>query len=358
MRSTLAHLKREYDNKVLENGEAVSNIESLLRAGIFLFPGRFTDSVLSTEVAYTGLNLVTLYHNFINAKDYLKRGVAVTSVGEPVPPPYCLNLAKWISFMQSIEVLAEVFFQGRFGERGKWSAVAIVEIIKAFLRFKLLFRTNGNIITHESLPSREGYSNANGPGVVFHKIEKKYVQKVITPPPTYNSNNSSDSPSSSKKKRKTLSDLQKEEKELKMAAQNTLMSLLPPPSPTDMLRRLLGESLYILRPLIYLISLYMYGQKSWKPWSISLASDVASWWCLARSKNKLSDIEHEVINRRMLMWWYYLVRSPFFDVMFEKQSFASTFKRIQSIPFFKVVFGSLFDYLLVYRQHYFYTSAS
>jgi len=165
-----------------------------------------------------------------------------------------------------------------------------------------------------------------------------------------------------KKIRKTLLDYQAEEKEQKMAsyATNTLMSLLPPPPPppSDMVRRFIGESLYILRPLIYLISMYLYGKNSWRPWLLSLSSDVTSWWCLNYSHSKLTLVEKEEVKRRTVSWLYYCVRSPFFEVFIGDGVAAGILKRMQSLPFLKVFLGTVFDYLQVYREHYFYTSAS
>lgn len=42
-------LKKKYEQFILENAESVSHIESLLRASLFLVPGRFKDSELTTE---------------------------------------------------------------------------------------------------------------------------------------------------------------------------------------------------------------------------------------------------------------------------------------------------------------------
>lgn len=349
-------LKKKYEQFILENSESVGHIESLLRATLFLVPGRFTDSELTTEFAYTGISLISLYHDVINVKSLLKRGIAKTASGEPVPPPYSLNLAKWISFFQSVELLLEVFSTNKFGEKGKWTTVFAIELIKTILRFKLLFKTNGNIIVHQHIPSRDTASAPDTPNT-FNNVERKYVEKPTTVTPMHKL-----IPTNGKKIRKTLLDLQAEEKKEKMAtfSTNTLMSLLPPPPPPppDMVRRLVGESLYIMRPLIYLISMYFYGKKSWKPWMLSLTSDLTSWWCLAYSPSKLVKAEKDEVRRRSIAWLYYCVRSPFFEKFIGDGFAAAVVQKVQFIPLVRVFLGTLLDYLLVYRGHYFYTSAS
>jgi len=330
----------------------------LVRASLFLVPGRFKDSELTTEFAYTGVSLLSLYHDVINAKNLLRRGISETNSGEAVPPPYSLSTAKWISFFQSVELLLEIASTHTFGEKGKWPTVFVIELIKSILRFKLLFKTNGNIIIHQHIPSRD--NTALPTSNTFSNIEKKYVEKPTTA--TSEHNKLSSSPTGGKKIRKTLLDFQEEEKK-KMAAfssTNTLMSLLPPPPPPppDMVRRLIGESLYILRPLIYLAAMYFYGKKSWRPWLLSLSSDVTSWWCLYYSPSKLSIVEKEEVKRRSIGWLYYCVRSPFFERFIGEGFAVNLAQKLQCVPLLRVFFGTLLDYLLVYRSHYFYTSAS
>lgn len=53
--------------------------------------------MLLFATAYTGVSLLSLYHDVINAKNLLRRGISTTDSGEPVPPPYSLSVAKWVS---------------------------------------------------------------------------------------------------------------------------------------------------------------------------------------------------------------------------------------------------------------------
>eukprot|EP00026_Physarum_polycephalum_P011546 Phypoly_transcript_11780.p1 GENE.Phypoly_transcript_11780~~Phypoly_transcript_11780.p1 ORF type:complete len:345 (+),score=47.86 Phypoly_transcript_11780:101-1135(+) len=342
-------IKDKYNKLILDNAETVAQIEGILRTALYLVPGRFRNSELKAELAYTGVTLASLYHDYITAKSLLQRGVPTTPSGDPIPPPYCLNTAKWISFVQGVELLIEIFSKEKMGERGRWASVFVLELIKAMLRFKILYKTNGNILIHQGIPHRESSASP------FQKIDKSFedVMKSIPTPP------------GDKKQRKTLLDVQNEQKQAKslkslLAAEptpNTLMALLPPPPPPNKASRLFGESLYILRPLIYLMAMYMYGKQSWRAWLLSLGSDLSSYYCLTYP-DKLTKIEKVELRRRTFLWLYYLVRSPFFEAIAGESVVSKSLSKLQSVSLVKRALGPLFDYLMVYRQHYFYTSAS
>ncbi|OMH86338.1 Peroxisome biogenesis factor 16 [Zancudomyces culisetae] len=91
-----------------------------------------------------------------------------------------------------------------------------------------------------------------------------------------------------------------------------------------------GELLYILRPVAYVMLLRKFGRKSWKPWVISLAIETASRIMVVRDlefgsiTSKLRrgedqsfdwkrEIETEELSRRRNMFIYYVLRSPVFE---------------------------------------------
>lgn len=337
-------LKEQYKRLVLANADTVAQVEGFLRTALYLVPGRFRDSELKAEIAYTGVNLASLYHDYITATSLLQRGIPTTPSGDSIPPPYCLNVAKWISLIQNVELLLEIFSKEKIGERGRWATVFILELAKAFLRFKILFRTNGNILVHQSIPHRESSASP------LHKFDKSFEEAT--------------NQSGERKERKTLLDHQNELKRAQSLktmletepTQNTLMALLPPPPPPNKASRLCGESLFILRPLVYLASLYFFGQ-SWRAWLLSLGTDLSSYYCLTYP-DKLSKLEKSEIRRRRFAWLYYLVRSPFFETISGDSIVSRSVSKLTELVRLKRILGPIFDYLLVYRQHYFYTSAS
>jgi len=84
--------------------------------------------------------------------------------------------------------------------------------------------------------------------------------------------------------------------------------------PTEVtLRSALGEVLWTLRPLLYLAALYRYGTRSWTPWLLSLATDALSRRLTLPSRGRLTKSEEAETSRRLLLWAFYLLRSPFFE---------------------------------------------
>lgn len=308
-------------------------------------------------------------------RELLRQGRDKTASGVPIPPPFSLSNVQWISAIRCIELFVEIFSESNLGPHRKWGPIFLIELVKVLLRFRLLQKTNGNILVYQDVPPRETNTSNSAPS-------------IASPSP-----NTEEKTTLGKKNRKTLLDLQHQHQPNSVLSSiptptpsikstngkhengnglntdnnetsfnhsietpSTMLSLLPPPPPKNPLRKILGESLHILRPLIYLISLRLYGRKSWKPYLLSLFTDVASRICTG-PLSELTPLESSEIKRRMFLWVYYFLRSPFFEKFIGDDMIERASSRVEKIPF-GVFLRIFFDYLMVYRSHYFYTSAS
>ncbi|XP_023071539.1 peroxisomal biogenesis factor 16 isoform X4 [Piliocolobus tephrosceles] len=84
-------------------------------------------------------------------------------------------------------------------------------------------------------------------------------------------------------------------------------------TPTPLgLQETIAEVLYIARPLLHLLSLGLWGQRSWKPWLLAGVVDVTSLSLLSDRKG-LTRRERRELRRRTVLLLYYLLRSPFYD---------------------------------------------
>lgn len=145
-----------------------------------------------------------------------------------------------------------------------------------------------------------------------------------------------------KQLRKTLSDLEKEKRKV-----------IPTPASFAIT---FGEFLWIIRPLLYrtyligppkfwvdfltffpllVLSLTRFGKNSWKPWFISLLVDLASRSC--SYSTQLNEYETQEMYRRGFLWFFYLMRSPFFEFALgssdaSSSRFASLFNLLQRVP--------------------------
>ena len=79
-----------------------------------------------------------------------------------------------------------------------------------------------------------------------------------------------------------------------------------------------GEVLYILRPLLYVLSVLKYGKMSWKPWLFSLAVELLSQAMVRQAfeqphgRSKMMPLERQEYARRLKLLWLNLLRGAFY----------------------------------------------
>lgn len=95
-----------------------------------------------------------------------------------------------------------------------------------------------------------------------------------------------------------------------------------------------ADRIFLLRPIAYVLLLYGLGRRSWIPWTVSLAMDLAA--------ERLPS--SPFIPKSSLRLLLYLVRSPLFDRLVKPL--------VLRLPFFRTSIG----YYLDLQQLYFYTS--
>jgi len=121
-----------------------------------------------------------------------------------------------------------------------------------------------------------------------------------------------------------------------------------------------GELLWILRPLIYLYLLYKNGKHSWWPWIISGLIDLTSIRC--SQNKKLNKAESKEMMHRKLQLLFYLIRSPFFETVFEGERATATTTKLadvsRKIPGISTILAVAIEFLKMYRTRYFYTAGS
>ncbi|XP_063139743.1 peroxisomal biogenesis factor 16 isoform X2 [Rattus norvegicus] len=129
--------------------------------------------------------------------------------------------------------------------------------------------------------------------------------------------------------------------------------LSTPPTPLG-LQETIAESLYIARPLLHLLSLGLWGQRSWAPWLLSGVVDMTSLSLLSDRKN-LTRRERLELRRRTILLLYYLLRSPFYDRFSEAKILFLLQLLADHIPGIGLVARPLMDYLPSWQKIYFYS---
>jgi len=282
---------RSYERWILGNAESLGYLESTLRGLLFLMPGGYQDSPLRTEAGYAAVSLLSLYHDLVFIRFFQKQPQQARLILRKIPQGPLFPISTALTVCSNVELLLEIIAWKYWRKSGKWTVVILIECFKSLLRANALAISGGRMLVQQILPNREIMMSENRP-------------PLVTSTPTF--------------------------------------------------RRFVGELLYVIRPLVYVILLLWKGRKSWLPWILSLGVDGASRLCIGSSTH-LSDIEKDEVARRTVQMLYYILRSPFFELYINRLDFL---KSIQSIPLLGVLFKSMLEYVTVYRRYYFYTAGS
>jgi hypothetical protein len=318
---------------------------------------------------YSSIGLISLYHDYVFRKHVQtiqeEKSSTNTDLIKLIPdaklrkklkesnyfPKSANRLALLESVIENFELLIElvsVYSQGSYlvdrqphknplahfaMKNLHYLAIFFVEVLKAILRLIMLYKNNGSILAFHKIPPRAPLRPEE------EAIEEELKQIGDANP----------------KRRKTLL-MVKEQIEIKRSKElKRIQDETPTKSTSSMV---LGEILWILRPVVYLVALVLFGRHSWKPWWISLLIDIYS-RRKSRSGKTLNDPESIELSRRTFNWLYYLLRSPFFEkFLAKKSSSTSIFSKFASLPVINVVYMAIIEFLQVYRQRYFYTAGS
>ena len=115
----------------------------------------------------------------------------------------------------------------------------------------------------------------------------------------------------------------------------------------------LGEVLYIARPMLQLLLIRKYGWRAWRPWIVALLIDLLSRACTSKQRY----MPEEEQQRRKLQLLLYLVRSPFYDVVIKK-SLETIANGLRNIPLIGGLILSSSDLASALQTYWFYTAAS
>ncbi|XVF33422.1 hypothetical protein REPUB_Repub17cG0167600 [Reevesia pubescens] len=365
-----------YKTWVRRNKDYVHSLESLANGLTWLLPERFSISEIGPEAVTTILGILTAINEHIidTAPNERHTGSADASSF-----PYGLC----ISALKDLETLVEVVAEQYYGDK-KWNFIAVTEAIKVIVRLALFRNSGYNMLLHGGETPNVEYNSDNTSSQ--HRIGG-FLQPGGHHGPGWLQNNYGQNPWNLEGR--ALSALSRFGESARMISDPVWMqriqqqhAIMEPPRaiikrPTlSMILSekgvngalfVLGEVLFITRPLIYVLYIRRYGIRSWIPWCLSLAVDFIGMGFLSHvtkpgkggreQQFHLSASEKDEVKRRKLLWALYLMREPFFS-KYTRQKLDSTEKLLEPVPLIGTLTAKIVELVIGAQTRYTYMSGS
>ncbi|XP_050529743.1 peroxisomal membrane protein PEX16 [Daktulosphaira vitifoliae] len=324
---TLKVLYKHYVDWVSANPERTTDLEASIKWISYFLAGRINNSTLLSELVYSMSNFMMMFNDQIILSTSNK--IAHSNGVEKKGYIHYENIKRFLTMIDYIEVFIEVSATKLWGSRGRWIIVVLLQTIKTLARLYLLHFYKLHILESppiQPLNRKSVHMNQNDflENGVITLPSGRTIRKLDNAPPI---------------NRRTW----KAPPRVPMNSNSGHLS--------D--RLLVAETMFIMKPIVHLSSLYIFGQKSWKPWLISLTIEYISLQRLKTAKN-LTPQQRLVLSKRTLNLALYLVRSPFFENYSEKHMRAFLHWFVINVPLVGPLMRPFLDYLKTWQETYFY----
>ncbi|XP_050361375.1 peroxisomal membrane protein PEX16 [Nymphalis io] len=316
-----------YKRWVINNPGIVTDVETVATWSSYFVAGKVNKSPIISELVYSLSKILSLFNDRL-IRDAYGNETQQYSLRE--------QIKIWLTIIHYCEVFCELVVKSRWGDKGKWTAATLLQIFKCSSAFVLLYRYKEIPIQHPPIPALQRKkiterNNIDDNSNAFFTLKRsgKVVRRVDGAPPI------------------PLRDWQPLKIKNEMTTSNTEEKNL-----------LQAELLHILKPLIHLLSMRIFGTKSWKQWLIALSLDIASFRLYSRHMESLSYDQRLEISRRKLGLILYLLRSPMYNGYSKNVLESVLTSTSNKIPMMSFICGPIIQYLSHWQDIYFYMWAS
>lgn len=324
----LENIKNRYSKFPIE----IKKLCSYMRVISYIIPARIDDTNILAELLFSMSKVL----EFLN--EVVQGNYTLILKGEP----YGL-LSGWLNVLECLEVFLELAVSHKYGEKGRWVIIAIIQILKAVIRLLLLIEHKSGIQSTpllldrctqstncesvwDEVCARESSSKSHSK---YFKLENcgRVVRKLHSAPPLEERSWNTDDLLSPDNSKTTVSEL------------NSLQTF--------------AEVLHISRPPVHLLSTYKYGLSSWKPWLFSVIMDTSSLLLMGNTQ-KYTVSEKAELKRRVILLMCYVLRSPFYDRVSKLKLLFILQLLSDEIPLFGFIFRPLKEYMVYWQKIYSY----
>ncbi|KAK9870803.1 hypothetical protein WA026_009762 [Henosepilachna vigintioctopunctata] len=336
----ISKLYNKYKHWVNKNPVITTDYETTAKWISYFVAGKINSSYVASELVYCLSNLLVLHNDRIMCN--LRHLKNTNKSGE--------LLKLYLTVIEYSEVFIELSAEKLWGEKGRWAVICTIQIIKCICKLLLVYVYKEPIIQSPVIPVLERHKLDKNNVIKYSKVPIQHslssdsfklkhsgriMRKIdLSPPINFRSWKSVYQPSTS--------DIESEE-----TVEQALVE-----------RALAAETVYILKPLVHLGSIYYYGNDNWKSYILALMFDLCSLQlyrtCDNMKSNSLTNKQRFQINKRTANLLFYLLRSPFYN-KYSKEKVIKLLNAVNhSVPLASFICAPLLQYLSFWQNNYFY----
>ncbi|KAL0273052.1 UNVERIFIED_CONTAM: hypothetical protein PYX00_005820 [Menopon gallinae] len=280
-----------YRTWLCRNPSKVQNLENIVNLLLFFASGRINNSIFLRECMNTLSKLFCLFNYQL-----------MHSTGMPLLLT-SNKIRVLLGILEYVEIVLEKSVQHLLGEKGRWTTITSLQLLKCIGKVTLVLRYKQKILCSpyavDEVSSSENSSNntaniVDNKNAIQLKRSGRVIRHIFSAPPINH-------------------------RFWKPPALNGGACAHLEAINEEKVTQVIGELMYALKPVLQLGVMRKFGYRSWKSWSFSLIMDVVSLFLLNYSSQRADSCQRytprergEIAKRRLLLLLY-LIKSPYYE---------------------------------------------